>query len=261
MRNIKAIALQEIKSMFQSWRAYALLTVFLAITGFFFTVFMADFSNKSIEASKYQTYPGFEEQFSHLNINDAVITGIFGSTSFILLFVIPGITMRLLSAEKKRGTAELLLTSPITTTELVTGKFLGGLGTIVVMLFCTFFVPLFAFFYSKPDWGPVWTGYAGLLLLSAAFTSIGLFCSSLTKNQIVSLIMTFGILLLFYIIGWMANNVSYNTGQLLRNLSLIEHFESFARGIINIKDLVYYLSVTFLGIFLTHQVISSGKWR
>ncbi len=261
MRNIKSIAMQEIRSLFLSWRAYALLTVFLAITGFFFTIFMVEFSNRSLEAQKYLSYPGFEEQLGHLNINDSVLTGIFGSTSFILLFIIPGITMRLLAEEKRRGTSELLLTSPVTELELVTGKFFAGLGTVILMLLCTLSVPLFSGLYSKPDWVPVMTGYLGLVLISGAFTAIGLFFSSLTRNQFVAMIMTFGTILLFYIVGWISDSVPYSAGQILRNISLIEHFESFARGIIDLKDIVYYLSVIFLGIFLTHQTVSSGRWR
>jgi ABC-2 type transport system permease protein len=183
------------------------------------------------------------------------------NTTVIMLFVLPLITMRTYSEEKRSGTIELLLTSPLTDLQIILGKFLGALALYALMLLVTGIHVGLLFWYGRPEWKPILSGYLGLLLMGGAFMSIGLLISSLTRNQIVAGMTTFAALLLLWIVSWFSDSVSPAMQQVLTALSITEHFDDFAKGVIDTKHVVYYLSFIAFGLFLTAKSVDSERWR
>ena len=255
MKNIWAIFKKEIKTYFTSPIAYVVITVFLVLIGFFFYSLIWWFNSQSLQMAQNQY------SYQQLNINQMVYSPLFQNMSIILLLMIPLLTMRLFSEEKKINTDELLYTCPISINQIILGKYFASLFVLLAMLFLTGILSIFTFAYGNPELVPILNGYLGLFLMGAAFIAVGIFFSSLTENQIVAAILTFGTLLLFWILNW----ASYSAGGIwkgvLNYLSFIQHFDDMTRGILDTTDLVYYLSFIFLGLFLTHSVIQSRRWR
>jgi len=255
MKNIWAICKKEIKTYFTSPIAYVVITVFLVLIGFFFYSLIWWFNSQSLQMAQNQYY------YQQLNINQMVYSPLFQNMSIILLLMIPLLTMRLFSEEKKINTDELLYTCPISINQIILGKYFASLFVLLAMLLLTGILSIFTFAYGNPELVPILNGYLGLFLQGAAFIAVGIFFSSLTENQIVAAILTFGTLLLFWILNW----ASYSAGGIwkgvLNYLSFIQHFDDMTRGILDTTDLVYYLSFIFLGLFLTHSVIQSRRWR
>ncbi len=255
MKNIWAICKKEIKTYFTSPIAYVVITVFLVLIGFFFYSLIWWFNSQSLQMAQNQYY------YQQLNINQMVYSPLFQNMSIILLLMIPLLTMRLFSEEKKINTDELLYTCPISINQIILGKYFASLFVLLAMLLLTGILFIFTFAYGNPELVPILNGYLGLFLQGAAFIAVGIFFSSLTENQIVAAILTFGTLLLFWILNW----ASYSAGGIwkgvLNYLSFIQHFDDMTRGILDTTDLVYYLSFIFLGLFLTHSVIQSRRWR
>ncbi len=255
MKNIWAICKKEIKTYFTSPIAYVAITVFLVLIGFFFYSLIWWFNSQSLQMAQNPSY------YQQLNINQMVYSPLFHNMSIILLLMVPLLTMHLFSEEKRRQTDELLFTSPISVNQIILGKYFASLFVLLVMLFLTGILSIFVFAYGNPEPAPVLNGYLGLFLMGAAFIAVGIFFSSLTENQIVSAILTFGALLLFWILNW----ASYSAGgiwkSVLNYLSFFQHFDDMTRGILDTTDLVYYLSFIFLCLFLTHSVIQSRRWR
>jgi len=177
--------------------------------------------------------------------------------------MIPLITMRLFSEEKKMKTDELLMTSPVSINSIVLGKFLSSLCFFLVILGLTAIYPWILFKYGTPapELGPILTGYLGLFLLGACFIAIGLLASSLTENQIVAAVIGFVTLLLFYVIGWPASTVGPTAGKVLEYLSLLDHFTGFSKGLLESKDIIYFLSVILFALFLSKRSLESMRWR
>ena len=191
-----------------------------------------------------------------------MIRPLFGNTGVILLFVLPMITMRSYAEETRSGTIELLLSSPLTDMEIILGKFLGALTLYAMMLAVTGVHMGFLFYYGEPELAPVLSGYLGLLLMGASFISIGLLISSATKNQVVAGMITFAVLLLFWVISWLGNPAAGSTSsQVLAYLSVLDHFDDFSKGVIDTSHLVYYLSFITFGLFLTAKSVDSVRWR
>jgi ABC-2 type transport system permease protein len=255
MRNIWTIARKEIKTYFTSPIAYVVIAVFLVLVGFFFSSALSWFNTQAIQMAQNPYYA------QQMNINQMVYTPLFHNMSIILLLMLPLLTMRLLSEEKKTGTDELLYTSPVNVGQIVLGKYLAALVVLATMLGLTFLLSVFSFAYGNPELPQILNGYLGLLLMGAAFVSAGVFFSSLTENQIVSAILTFGALLLFWILNWAAYSSSGMWKDVLNYLSIFQHFDDMTRGILDTKDVVYYVSFAFFGLFLTHSVIQSRRWR
>lgn len=255
MKNIWAIFKKEIKTYFISPIAYVVITVFLVLIGFFFYSLIWWFNSQSLQMAQNQYY------YQQLNINQMVYSPLFQNMSIILLLMIPLLTMRLFSEEKKINTDELLYTCPISINQIILGKYFASLFVLLAMLLLTGILSIFTFAYGNPELVPILNGYLGLFLMGAAFIAVGIFFSSLTENQIVAAVLTFGTLLLFWILNW----ASYSAGgiwkSVLNYLSFIQHFDDMTRGILDTTDLVYYLSFIFLGLFLTHSVIQSRRWR
>jgi ABC-2 type transport system permease protein len=196
-----------------------------------------------------------------MNVNQMVYTPLFHNMSIILLLMLPLLTMRLFSEEKKTGTDELLFTSPVNVGQIIVGKYLAALVVLGAMLALTGLLSVFTFAYGNPEIPQILNGYLGLLLMGAAFLAAGVFFSSLTENQIVSAILTFGALLLFWILNWAAYSASGMGKDVLNYLSIFQHFDDMTRGILDTKDVVYYISFAFFGLFLTHSVVQSRRWR
>ncbi len=253
MRNIWTICRRELYAYFVSPIAWVLLTIFGFLSGVFTYDLTALFVRSSIESQMSgQSYP--------MNVNEQVIAPLFSNIAVVGLFLIPLITMRLFAEEKRQGTIELLATSPVHDLEIVLGKWLSAVlmyGSLLVVLFIDY---LFLFIYGNPDWKPVATGFLGLFLLGCCLLALGTFISTLTKNQIVAGAVGFAASLLLWIASWSSYSTS-PIGQFFYQLSVVSHLDSFSRGVIDTKDLIYYLSMIFFGLFLTSRSLESLRWR
>ncbi|HEX6804073.1 MAG TPA: ABC transporter permease [Terriglobales bacterium] len=253
MRNVLVICRKELGSYFASPIAYILLTLFGVIFGYFFWVVLGSFINYSMEAQMSGSY-------YPMNLNEQIIRPLLSNVAVIGLFFIPMITMRLFAEEKRSGTIELLATSPIRDIEIVIGKWLASVALYACLLLFTAINFAFLFKYGHPDWKPILIAYLGLLLQAGGLLAVGTFISTLTKNQIVAGALTFGVCLLLWIVGW----VDYETAawaHVLSYFSVVNHFDSFARGVLDSKDAIYYATVIFLGLFFTARSMESLRWR
>jgi ABC-2 type transport system permease protein len=255
MTNIWTIAKRELNAYFASPIAYIVLAMFALIFGFFFYASTAAFMNMALKAaaSRGQAPP--------VNLNDYIVRPLLGNASVIILFLMPMITMRLFAEEKRSGTIELLLTSPLTDLEIIVGKWLATLMLYAGLLLISALNIGVLFAYGKPDWQALLVGYLGLILMGASFLSIGAFLSSTTKNQIVAATLTFGVFLMLWVVEWVSFFSFGPVATALSYLSITSHFESFSKGVLELKDVVYYLSMIFLGLFLTSRSMESLRWR
>jgi ABC-2 type transport system permease protein len=252
VRNILAIAGKELRSYFASPIAYVIIGLFALLFGWFFYAFLQFF----VEESQRAMMGG-----GPVNVNDRLIRGVLLNAAVIILFVMPMITMRTYSEEKRSGTIELLLTSPLTDVQIILGKFLGAMGLFAAMLLVTMIDIAILFRLGNPEWKPVVAGYFGLLLMGGCFVSVGLLISSLTKNQIVAGFVTFAVFLLLWVINWLADSAGPTARAVLSFLSITDHLDDFTRGIIDTKHIVYYLSFITFGLFLTAKSVDSERWR
>lgn len=257
MRNILAIAGKDIRSTFVSPIAYVVMTGFLLLGGWFFFNLLARF-NLLLQIYLSMRNP---EVVQRLNLNEFVIAPLWHNLSVVLVILIPVITMRAFAEEKRSGTYELLMTSPLSVTEIVLGKFLGSFVVVFIMIALTGVYPLILAIYGNPEVGVMLGGFLGLLLLATAFLSVGLLTSSFTENQIIAAVSCLVVLLLLYVIAWPADTAGETLGAVLRYLSLTEHFGEMVKGIINTKDLAYFLTVIVLALFLTQRSVESLRWR
>lgn len=254
MRNAWVICRKELGSYFVSPVAYLLLTMFGLIFGFFFWNALGFFVVESVEMQmRGQMFP--------MNLNEQVIRPLLSNVGVIGLFFIPMITMRLFAEEKRTGTIELLATSPIRDLEIILGKWLAAMLLYSCLLLFTAVNFAFLFRYGNPDWKPLAMGYLGLLLQAGALLAIGTFISTLTKNQIIAGAATFGVELLLWVIAWVGEYETATWARVLSYLSIITHFESFGRGVLDSKDAIFYLTVIFLGLFFTARSMESLRWR
>ena len=252
MRNILAIANKELRSYFSSPIAYIIIGFFLLPFGVFYYLYLASFVKQSMQQAQFG---------GAMNVNQNVIRYVLQNASVIILFIMPMITMRTYSEEKRSGTIELLLTSPVTDVEIILGKFFGALGLYAALLAVTLPHMGILFLYGNPEWRPVAAGYLGLLLMGGAFVSLGLLISSTTNNQIVAGIVTFVVFLLLWIVGWFADTAGPTIGPITSWLSITEHFDDFSKGIIDTKHVLYYLSLITFGLFLTAKSVDTERWR
>ncbi|MGD0947815.1 MAG: ABC transporter permease subunit [Candidatus Binatia bacterium] len=257
MKNAFTIAGKELRSYFVSPIAYVVLTGFLLLGGWFFFNLLARFS---FLLSIYSAMRNPEAQM-RLNLNDFVIAPLLHNLSVVLVILVPVITMRSFAEEKRSGTYELLMTSPLSITEIVAGKFLGALGFLIVMLALTGIYPIILLAYGNPEIGVIAAGYLGLLLLAVAFLTVGLLTSSFTENQIIAAVSCLVLLLLLYVISWPAETAGPVLGAVLKYVSLTEHFGEMVKGIVDTKELVYFGSVILLALFLTQRSVESVRWR
>jgi ABC-2 type transport system permease protein len=252
VRNVLAIAQKELRSYFASPMAYIVIGFFLLPFGVFFYLYLQSFVRQSLQMAQYG---------GAMNVNQQVVRYVLQNASVIILFIMPMITMRTYSEEKRSGTIELLLTSPVSDVEIILGKFFGALGLYSAMLLVTLLYMGMLFVYGNPEWRPLVAGYLGLLLMGGAFVSIGLLISSTTNNQIVAGVITFVVFLLLWIVGWFADSAGPTIGPITSYLSITEHFDDFSKGIIDTKHVIYYLSLITFGLFLTSKSVDTERWR
>jgi ABC-2 type transport system permease protein len=196
-----------------------------------------------------------------MNVSDSVLRPLFSNISVILLLLMPLVTMRLFAEERRSGTIELLLTYPVRDGAVLVGKYLAAVAMYGVMLALTLVYPAMVLYFTPVEWGVLATGYLGLLLMGATFLAVGVFASSLTENQIVASIITFGVLLIFWVIGWSADYAGGMWGRVLSHISLLEHFDSFAKGVLDTKDILYYVNFTIVALFLTLRSLEARRWK
>ena len=254
MRNVWTIASRELRSYFASPIAYILLTMFAIIFGYFFFSAVAIFVDF---ASRGQ----MGMQMPPMNVDQFIIQPTLGNFSIILLFLAPMITMRLFAEEKRSGTIELLLTSPVRDFEIIFGKWLAAVLLFACMLAISLLNLVVIFLLSTPDWQALFVGYLGLLLMGGTFLAIGAFISTLTKNQIVAGALTFGAFLLLWVLDWVNAYSTSTIGKVCQYIAVAPHFEQFSKGVIELKDTVYYLSAIVLGLFLSKRSLESLRWR
>jgi ABC-2 type transport system permease protein len=237
MRNISTIAGKEFRSYINSPMAYIVICIFLIVTGTFFTTYL-----KGIDYS------------------DTTILGFLKYANVLLLLFAAIITMRSLAEEKKLGTWELLLTSPVRDSDVVIGKFMAGVGIMLVMLALTLYYPLLLRIYGDPDMGPIWTSYLGLVLMGSAAIAIGIFVSSLTNNQIISAVVTGGILFGLWYLNDAATYMPTAVAQIFSYLSLQYHFSGFTIGLIDTRSVIYYLSLMAIFLYSAVRSLETGRW-
>ena len=265
MSNVLAIARKELKGYFASPIAYAVIGLFALTFGFFFYTLLLYFDQNAARSAGLGGGPS-------VNVNEQLLRPVFMNAMVILLFMLPLVTMRTYSEEKRSGTIELLLTAPLTDLQIILGKFLGAMGLYAAALAVTLVHVGVLFAFGRPEWIPIATGgnpegwpvvttYLGLLLMGGCFMSVGLFISSLTKNQIVAGMATFGVFLMLWVINWLASFTGPTMQQVVNYLSITDHLEDFTRGVIDTKDLVYYVSFITFGLFLTARSVDTERWR
>lgn len=254
MGNILAIAQKEVKAYFESPIAYIVIGVFALLFGYFFAAGVSAFAQQSMQM---QTMGGG----GPMNLNQMLVYPLFMNMSVVLLFILPSITMRTYAEEKRSGTIELLLTSPLTDFQIIMGKFLGALALYALILAVTGIHVAILFAFGDPELMPILTTYLGLLLMGGCFLSVGLLISSLTRNQIVAMVVTFGVFLLLWVIEWFAQFVGQPAQDVLTYLSITGHLEEFTRGILDTKHLVYYVSFIAFGLFLTSRAVETARWQ
>lgn len=254
MRGTWIICRKELNSYFASPIAYSVMALFAFIFGFFFYEAMTYFLQVSMESQMQGR--GFP-----MNINEMIVRPVLGNMSVIALFLLPMLAMRIFAEEKRAGTMELLITSPVSDLAIVTGKWLGAFFLYSCIVLIGGLSILFLFLYGKPDWKPVLVGLLGLILQGAALLALGAWLSSMTKNQIVAGVAGFVLFLFLWVVGWGSEFDTTWWGQFRGYLSATNHVDTFSKGIIDTKDLVYYFSLTFLGLFLTTRSLESLRWR
>jgi ABC-2 type transport system permease protein len=236
MKNVWAVATRELRSYFLSPLAYLVIAFFLFGAGLLFGLI--------IESSR-----------------EASLRGLISNVSVLFLFIVPMISMRLLAEEQRTGTIELLLTNPVQEWEIVTGKFLSSVLLLLVIVGLTLLYPLFLFIFGNPDRGPIAAGYVGVILQAAAFLAVGLWASSLTENQIVAAVLSFVFLLVLWLSDNLGQSLGGTIGTIISYTSVINHFQDFPQGVINTKDVIYYLTLVLAGLVLSTLSLQSRRYR
>jgi gliding motility-associated transport system permease protein len=255
MKNIMVICRKELKSYFASPIAYLLMAFFALIFGFFF-----------YSATRFLLVRSMESQMMGrgmppVDLNEWVIRPLLMNASVVALFLIPMITMRLFAEEKRSGTIELLLTSPVRDAEIIVGKWLAAMLMYACILAFSAINLLMLFAYGRPDWKPILAGFLGLLLQGGCLLAVGTFISTTTKNQIIAGGATFAVCLLLWVLDWVSAYETTAFGKTIAYLSVVTHFEPFSKGVIDTKDVIFYVSMIFFGLFLTARSMESLRWR
>jgi len=256
MRNVLAVAGKELRAYFHSPIAYLVMALFAVLCGFFFYNYTAAFVVQTFRMM------ATGQMAPNVSINEYIIRPLFeGVLTVVLLLLIPLVTMRLFAEEKRSGTIELLLTSPLTDLQIILGKFLGALALYGVLMLLSFLYIGLLFLYGNPNAKPLLADALGLFLFGGALLSLGMWISTLTKNQIIAGVVAFALFLLLYVFDWVNSYSSSNAGRVMSYMALTTHFDNFAKGVIDSSDVVYYLSVIVVGIFLTARSVEALKGK
>jgi ABC-2 type transport system permease protein len=255
MRNILAVAGKELRAYFHSPIAYLVMAIYAVLCAYVFVTI----TGRYLQLTFRMMMMG--QGAPPVNLNDVVIRNMLeGVLTVVLLLLIPLITMRLFAEEKRSGTIELLLTSPLTDFDIIMGKFLGALALYSILVLITFLYIGVLFFFGNPNAKPLLANALGLFLYGSALLALGMWFSTLTKNQIIAGSIGLAAFLLLYILDWMEDSSSV-VGRVLSYMAVSIHFDNFAKGVIDLKDVVYYVSVIVLGIFLTARSVEALKGR
>ncbi len=254
MTNVWVICRKELRSYFASPIAYAVMALFALIFGIWFYLFTRQFVNDSFRAQMSGGGPP-------MSVNEYIIRPILGFAGTISLFLIPLISMRLIAEEKRNGTMELLLTSPIQDVSIILGKWMGAMLLYLCVLGMSLLNMAFLFAWGKPDWKPVLVGYLGLILQAGCLLALGTLLSAMTSNQIIAGGAAFFLSLLLYVLSWFTEFDSTTASKVLSYLSIITHMENFSKGVLDLKDTVFYVAFIFLALFLTARQMESLRWR
>jgi len=259
MRNAIAIAKKELYLYFTTPIAYVVFFATSFIGAFFFLSFTSEFQRRSLQFMQFQA----PEMLERMNLTDMIATPLVLNMGVILIFVVPFLTMRLLAEERRQKTMELLMTAPVRSGEIVLGKYLAALGVLLVVIGIVAVFPALLDTYGSGggvEWQTVAAALAGLFLCGAGFVAVGLFVSALTESQVVAALITFLVLLLTWIVGWKAADADGVWHDVMTHLSSVQHLLSFSRGIVELQDLVYFVSLAVIGLFLTHRAVEARRW-
>jgi gliding motility-associated transport system permease protein len=259
MRSLYAIYRKEMGHYFVSPVAYVVVGVFLALSAFFFNYFLTAVMQQALQMQMQEMEMGMHP---NIDVTMEVMRAFFGLLSTLVLFLTPMLTMGVFSEERKRGTMELLMTSPVTEMQIVLGKFLASLTLFAIMLLPTAGYLIFTYVTSEPvpPWRMLVAGYVGILLLGGCLLALGSFISSLTENQLIAAVLTFAAFLVVWVID-LGRNAGGGAGDVLQYLSVIRHYDDFTRGVIDTSSLIYYLSFIVFFVFLTVRAVDSMRWR
>ena len=254
MKNVWVICRKELRSYFASPIAYAVMALFALIFGLVFYSATREFVNVGFRSQMMGGAPP-------MSVNEYIIRPLLGFAGTVSLFLIPLISMRLIAEEKRNGTIELLLTSPIQDLSIIVGKWLGAMLLNIFVLGMSLLNIAFLFAWGKPDWKPVLVAYLGLLLQGGCLLAIGALISAMTSNQIVAGGAAFFASLTLYMLSWFTEYDSTTASRVLNYISIVPHMENFSKGILDLKDSVFYVTFIFLALFLTARQMESLRWR
>lgn len=259
MRGALVIAGRDLRSAFETPMAYIVIAVFLAMASLVFAFFLFSFSDLSdaIRAAAGGD-PGIAKRVS---VDAAVVEPLLRFLALLLVGLVPLLTMKAVAEERRQGTMELLLTAPVEPAAIVLGKFLGALGLVVVALAMTASLPLLLITVATPDPGPLLAGYLGLVLVAAAFTSLGLLASALTESSVTAAFLGFGLVAASVLAGVVGNALDANIGSVLSWMSVLVHFDQLAAGVVDTSDLAFFALFTGFNLFLALRVVDSHRWR
>jgi gliding motility-associated transport system permease protein len=259
MKSLYAIYRKEMGHYFVSPVAYVVVGVFLALSAFFFNYFLTAVMQQALQMQMQEMEMGMHP---NIDVTMEVMRAFFGLLSTLVLFLTPMLTMGVFSEERKRGTMELLMTSPVTEMQIVLGKFLASLTLFGIMLLPTAGYLIFTYARSEPvpPWRMLIAGYIGIILLGGCLLALGSFISSLTENQLIAAVLTFAAFLIVWVID-LGRNAGGTAGDVMQYLSVIRHYDDFTRGVIDTSSLIYYVSFIILFVFLTVRAVDSMRWR
>lgn len=255
MKYLRPMIKKELRAYFYSPIVYVVSTVFLGLIGYFFYSSILLFHLQSIQFSGSGAEP------MAFNPTDVILVRIFRSMGVIFILLTPIITMGLVAEERRATTMELLLTSPLSLTTIIAGKYMASLAVYLILILLTLPTSLVIEYYSSVKWGHIFSAYAGLTLTGMATFSVGLLCSSLTEKQVISAVSCMGILALFWFVGGVIGSANPAISEAMRYFSLFSHFEKMIQGLLDMRDILYLLSFTALSLFLTYSFLDAGRWR
>jgi len=243
---------KEFKTFFSSPLAYVLSALFILVTGYIFFNLLVNY---------VETIQNLPAQNGKPSFNEAVTIKLFANMNFILLFITPLITMRLVAEEKKQRSIQLLFSAPLKESEIILGKFISSFSVVLFMMALTLIFPIILYSTGMFDGGYILSGYIGVLLNVLCYLSIGIFASTLTENQIIAALLTFVFIMFSWIIAWLSQNTSqFILVEIFNYLSIVYHFENMLKGLIETKDLVYYFSFVFLFLFMSQKSLEQRNW-
>ena len=261
MKHVPTVAMRELRSLFVSPVAYGVLSLFAALSGLFFVLYVAAFNAWMVQLQQFQAF----EQLQELNLNDHLIAAFFDNVGMVLMFLVPGITMGLYVSEKSNGTEELLLTSPLTSWDIVLGKFAAGAAFVSLLVAMAGAFPALLFFYGEPELGKTLSGMLGILLMGWTYVAIGAFASSIPRSQVVAFVICFVLLLVLMLLPAVSDLGMLGGGDAMaavfRWLSIGVHVQGLIQGLVDTADLVYFAVMIGSFLLLTRLTVDSVRWR